>query len=98
MREIKTPQPVSAQHGIHDAIRMNAEGPPAVIFNPCAGLEDVLSYAHGQLCILDEVLNAMSRSDDADPGALPYALRAILDPAMQALSLAADRVRADAKG
>lgn len=93
-----TSAPVSAQHGIHDAIRLDTDGPPAVIFNSGAGLEDVLSYAHGQLRILDGVLSALSQRDEGQPTALSYALRAILDPAVQAISLAADRVRATAKG
>jgi hypothetical protein len=87
-KEIVTP--ISAQSGIHDAIRVDTDGPPAIVFNSNAGPADLLSYAHGQLVILDEVLRAlMSKEEDT---ALPYALKSILDPATTAIELASNRL------
>ena len=82
---------ISAQTGIHDAIRLDTDAPPAVVFNAGAGVPDLLAYAHGQLCILDEVLGALSRADGDE--ALPYALRAVLAPAMEAVNLAANVIQ-----
>lgn len=83
--------PISAQTGIHDAIRLDTEAPPAVVFNTGAGVPDLLAYAHGQLCILDEVLGALSSANGDE--ALPYALRAVLTPAMEAVNLAANAIQ-----
>lgn len=94
----KTPPTADAQHGIHDTLRRDVHGPSAVIFNSGADLESVLSYAYGQLCILDEVLNALSRQDEAQTTALPYALRGILNPAMAALEVASKRAGPSSAG
>lgn len=94
----KTPPPADAQHDIHDTLRRDVHAPSAVIFNSGADLESVLSYAYGQLCILDEVLNALSRQDEGQTTALPYALRGVLNPAMAAVEVAAKRASAAAKG
>jgi hypothetical protein len=91
--EIVTPN--SAQSGIHDSIRVHTDGPPAIIFNSNAGPADLLSYAYGQLIILDEVLRAlMDRDEDT---ALPYALKSILAPATTAIELASTRMVSTAK-
>lgn len=79
----------SPQTGIHDGLLIDTDVPSAVVFNPEAGVPALLSYAHGQLVILDEVLN---RFDKLEPdNALGYALRAVLSPAMDALHIAAQK-------
>ena len=82
--------PVSAQSGIHDGIRIDTDGPAAVIFNRAAGPVDLLSYAHGQLVVLNEVLAALARSPESTT--LPDALQAILGTATTAIELAADQL------
>ncbi len=82
--------PISAQSSIHEGIRIGSIEAPAVVFNCKAGPADLLSYAHGQLVILDEVLRALM--DKAEDTALPYALKSILDPATTALEIASQRM------
>jgi hypothetical protein len=82
--------PTSAQSSIHEGVRTGASEAPAVVFNCKAGPNELVSYAHGQLVILDEVLRALM--DKAEDTALPYALRSILDPATTALELACRRM------
>lgn len=86
--------PQAAQGDIHDAIRVDTAAPPAVVFNEAAGIPDLLSYAHGQLIILTEVLLALQEVDE--PGALPYALRNIVDPAITAIEIATKKAEAAA--
>jgi hypothetical protein len=76
----------SAQSNIHDSIRVETSGPPAVIFNPAAGVPDLLSYVHGQLVILDEALRLLDRAE-SDNG-LGSALVAVLQSAMRAVEIA----------
>jgi hypothetical protein len=76
----------AAQSAIHDAIRVDTDAPPAVIFNDAAGAPDLLSYAYGQLRILDETLRALQEAGTDD--GLPYALRSIVEPAITAIQIA----------
>jgi len=86
--------PQAAQGGMHDAIRVDTDGPPAAIFNPEAGVPDLLSYAHGQLTILTEVLLGLERKKSP---ALHYALRAIVAPAVTAIEIATEKVEEAAR-
>jgi hypothetical protein len=61
-RDTATPT-ISAQNSIHDSIRVDTDGPAAVIFNSAAGVPDLLSYVHGQLVILDEALRLLDRAE-----------------------------------
>ncbi len=90
MSEVK--DQVSATTTIHDAIRVS--GPDAVVFNPVARPIDLLAYAHGQMTILGELLLSLQDGDDST---LPYALRSVLEPATNAVELAASKLLSEAR-
>lgn len=66
----------------------------AVIFNEKASASGLLSFAHGQIAILDSILGAMGRNDKLDGGVgdLADAARGMLAPAAKALELAVKRI------
>jgi hypothetical protein len=88
MNARKDPRELAVHSSIHDAIRVDTNAAPAVVFNDLASTETFLSYAHGQMALLRRILPSIGDEE------LQGALVAVLDPAMTAVDIACARVRA----
>jgi hypothetical protein len=80
----------SATASLHEGIVIDTDT-PAVIFNPAADAGALMSFAHGQLSIMEGILLHMSSKDHGDdPIADP--LLSLIRPAMAALQNAAAKL------
>lgn len=73
----------------HEALLINSEA-PAVVFNPAADAAALVSFAHGQLAIMEGFLKHNSQAHGNDLISDP--LLALVLPAMSALQNAAAKM------
>lgn len=79
----------SAAASIHEGILIHTET-PAVIFNPAADALTLLGFAHGQVAIMHGILHhSASESDNV----ISPPLLALIEPAVAALELAAEKLQ-----
>lgn len=79
----------SATASLHEGIVLDADT-PAVIFNPAADASTLLGFVHGQLAIMGGVLRHSACETD---NVISPPLLALIEPAIAALELAAERLQ-----
>lgn len=82
----------SATASLHEGIVIDTST-PAVIFNPAADVSTLLGFVHGQLAIMHSVLHHSACESD---NVISPPLLALIEPAVAALELAAEKLQPSA--